>query len=309
MIRILSGKSFLVTGSTGRIGCEIVHRLENLGARVIPAVMGDYPLQPKRISWQAETAPVHIQSSKDLEKISHPDYIINLHWLVNRSLAITNQIIYEFKKNVHNLTFFWEWAKDNETPTFVNISTIKVFSHLNQNPISSSTEPKPLTPYGIAKLAAEKYFDAFFQGSEIKVVHVYLCSIASLGEHPTHLFSQLYNSAFHEKQMILNSEQLSYIFYIEEIVDLIISVALYAKENRYILTPTGIINKEIAHKFETIAKLKLNIKNNHVKNLHPTPIFLSDIKKLKQNWIRKYSTEKMIKTIISLNKTRRETCI
>lgn len=299
---MLSGKSFLVTGSTGRIGCEIVHRLENLGAHVIPAIMDDYPSYPKRIFWQAKTKPVQIRSKEDLNKISCPDYIINLHWLVNRSLSMTDQIIYEFEHNISNLAFLWQWSKHSAIRSFINISTIKIYSHLNQNPISSSTEPKPFSPYGIAKLTAEKFFDAFFNESDMRVVHLCLCSVASIGEHPSHLFSQLYNNAFNRKRMILNSQQLCYILYIEEIVDLIISTALSGIQNRYILTSKGIRNEEIAHKFEAIGRKKLNIEMNKSINGAPDPVFLSDIKKLNQDWIRTTSLEKMIKTIIQLNK-------
>ena len=72
---MLSGKTFLVTGATGRLGCELVSRLEELGANVAPLILDGYPHKPKRVQWKAKIHPIPISDANDLDKLLKPaDY-------------------------------------------------------------------------------------------------------------------------------------------------------------------------------------------------------------------------------------------
>ena len=229
---MLSEKTFLITGASGRLGYETVLRLEELGATVQPLVFTGYPRVPKRVAWKARSSPIPVQTEQDLHALAYPDYVINFHWKVDRTLPYTQQLLYEIEHNVHLLSPLWEWLANTSIERFVNVSTTKVFSHLNQNPISSESEPRPISAYGIAKLAAEKFFDARFCQSVCPVVHLRLCSVASPGEHPTHLMSQLYASAYENRRITVNKGHLCTIIYIDEAVDMIINAALTAEAPR-----------------------------------------------------------------------------
>ena len=159
---MLSGKIFLLTGSTGRLGCETAARLESLGARVLPIVLPGYPIKPKRVKWMANASPIIVDEVRDLEKIQSFDYAINFHWLVDRSLSFTGQLQYELEWALHRNFFFWDWLRKRSFNQLVNISSTKVFSHLNTNPISDGTDPQPASPYGLAKLTAERFMDNLF---------------------------------------------------------------------------------------------------------------------------------------------------
>ena len=104
---MLSGKVFLITGSTGRLGCEIVARLENFGATVLPVVLDGYSHRPKRVRWIAKTDPIIIDETEDLAQLASPDYVVNLHWLVNRTLPYTGQLLYELNHTLNKISFFW----------------------------------------------------------------------------------------------------------------------------------------------------------------------------------------------------------
>ncbi|MCK4829739.1 hypothetical protein KA005_79175, partial [bacterium] len=83
---MLSGKTFFISGSTGRLGCATVHRLEKLGAIVVPLVFGSFPLKPKRVNWTARSYPIKVNNPNDLNKLPKPDYVINFHWHIDCTL-------------------------------------------------------------------------------------------------------------------------------------------------------------------------------------------------------------------------------
>ena len=111
-----------------------------------------------------------------------------------------------------------------------------------------------MTPYGLAKLTAERFLDAYFYSSNVPpVIHVRLCSVASSGEHPTQILSQLCQSAFENKAIKVNSGHSMNLLYIDEAVDLIINAALKANKFKYILTAPSIAVDQIAARFEKIS--------------------------------------------------------
>ncbi len=298
---MLTGKTFYVTGATGRLGCTAVERLEEMNAEVIPVVFGHYPDKPKRILWKAATEPVRIKDTQALNGLKEPHYVIHFHWAVNRSLSYLEQLDYELKQNIFDLKFFWDWLLDKKLDRFVNISTIKVFSHLNEDPVCNETEPRPNTPYGVAKLAGEKLFDSYYHDSAFAVVHLRLSSVASFGEHPTHLLSRLYKSAFENERIIINNDHLVYLFYIDEIVDLIINAAVNAKANKYLMVKEGRPVEEIARKFEGIAGRKINGDYRELASGHNEPEFISNHRELEADWVRSVDLDTAISNIIKLN--------
>ena len=86
---MLSGKTFLITGATGRLGRDTVMRLETLGATVLPLVLHGYPHKPKRVEWLAKSEPIIVSRAEDLNDLDVPDYVINFHWFQ----YVTNAII------------------------------------------------------------------------------------------------------------------------------------------------------------------------------------------------------------------------
>lgn len=284
-------------GATGRLGVALTARLEELGAEVFPLVTPGYSVKPARVSWAAKTSPLGYDEA-DIEKLK-ADYVINLHWRVNRDLSFTEQLLYEIDSNVHKLNKLWEALKRHDSiKNFVNVSTLKIFGRLN-NLISANAEPRPDVPYGIAKLAAEKFFDCYFS-LRFPVTHVRLCSVASLGEHPSQLMSRLFISAFFGERIKINAGQLSHLLFIDEAVDLIISSAVKGKESKYNITSEGVLNEVIAKMFEEISGRKLNAEFVNSNSNNKESIFISDMDKLKQDWVRDFTIKDLIEKIVVL---------
>jgi nucleoside-diphosphate-sugar epimerase len=236
-----------------------------------------------------------------LEKLEDPDFVINFHWQVDRSKSFDDQFIYEIDSNICRHTFFWNWLKKVQPKKFVNISTIKIFSELNENPVSSNSNPKPLTPYGIAKVTAENYFDALFNKSITKVNNLRLGSVSSYGEVPSQLLSQLFTSIYKKKKITINKGHISNILYIDETIDLIINSALLDDNANYLVVGDGYFNEYISKRFEEIAQRKLNAEYEDLNPGVLDPIFISDRDKLQSDWTRFYNLDSLIEMIIKLN--------
>ncbi len=264
-------------------------------------ILKGYPDKPKRVEWNSSTKPITVYKKGDLNQLESPDYVINFHWQVDRTKSFTEQLHYEIESNLILHEFFWEWLKQNPPKKFINISSIKMFSELNHSPVTSYSSPIPLTPYGIAKLAAENYFRALFYKSSTGLISLRLGPIAAFGEVPTQLLTQLFNSAFNNKKITINKGHISSILYIDEAIDLIINSALIDDMRDFIVVGGAYLNEFIAQKFEEISKKKLNAEYVDLNPGVTEPIFISDRDKLKCSWTRSYSLESMIDMIIRLN--------
>ena len=253
------------------------------------------------MEWSSSVKPVKVYTNADLIQLEGFDYVINFHWQVDRSKTFTEQLLYEINLNLSSHEFFWNWLKEKAPKKFINISTIRIFSELNTSPVFSSSIPHPLTPYGISKVVAENYFRSLFNRTSTQVINIRLGSISALGEVPTQLLTQLFNSSFNNKKITVNKGHYSNILYINEAIDLIINSALIGDEENYILVGDGKPNEDIAKRFEEISQRKL--KAEYI-DLNPgvlEPEFVSDRDKLKSFWTRYYSLDSIIELIIKSN--------
>lgn len=295
---ILSNLTFLITGATGRLGTEICVRLEDLGAKIIPIVFSNCELKPKRIPWMAKTKPIKISPEFDLDNLEIPDYVINFHWRVKRTLTFTEQLNYELFNSIFIDEFFWTWLKDINLKKFINISSIKIFSHFNKSPVESLTSPKPASAYGLTKLFSEQYFNLLFSGSHFNVLNIRLSSVASIGEHPSQLMSQLYMSGFKNERVKININHSTDLLYIKEAIDLIISASLKFDKTKILIGGEAYKNLEISERFEHISNKKVNAE---YVDLSPGIIdiaFKYENDVIMQDFVRKYSLDEMIIELI-----------
>jgi len=295
---VFSGQRILVTGATGRLGRDLCHRLETLGAAVTPVILPGYPPAPRTVPWTAAATPVEIEDRSDLEALPVPDDVIHLHWRVDRSRPFAEQIENEIRWNVTGPVFLWDWLRDHGVAGFVNCSSIRVFGTRNRNPISRDTEPRPSTPYGIAKLAGEAFFGAYFPAATT-VTHVRLGSVCSHGEHPTQLITQLVASSEDGARIKVNTGHDATLLYIDEAVDLLIEVIRRRPGGRHLLVAPPRPITEIAALVERITGRTLQA--DHV-DLAPgtvDPEFVSDLESFHTDWTRRVGLEEAIRKMLA----------
>jgi nucleoside-diphosphate-sugar epimerase len=291
---MLEGKTFLVTGATGRLGCALVPRIESLGGLVLPVVLPGYAPTPKRVPWTAEAQPILVNEPADLAKLSAPTHVVNLHWRVDRTRGFADQLAGEIQANIADLAFVWDWIVEVGVESFLNVSSFKVYGKRNAGGIRSDVEPLPDTPYGIAKLASERFFDARLAGSGCRVVHLRPTSIASIGEHPSQLVSRICTSAVHGERIKVFTGTKTYLLHLNHAVDLMIQAAIAPGRSCYLVAGEGARNEEIVALFER--RLGRKVVADYV-NQSPdtgTPRVVSDTSKLFAPWVRSFSLVELV---------------
>jgi nucleoside-diphosphate-sugar epimerase len=295
---MLSGRTVLLTGSTGRLGAELTRRAEELGAAVLPLVYGGYPDSPKRIPWAARAAPRRVRRREDLDGLPRPDLVINAHWEVSRTLPFADQLAFEIDANIRALAGLWDWLSAAGVRSFVNISSIKIFGPSHDQPITAATEPRPASPYGIAKFAAEKFFDAAFGGRGPVVTHLRLAPLMAAGGHPSQLTSQILAGLFEGRRILVNAGHRTHLLPIEEAADLVLAAGAEARGGRFNIVPPGLANEEIAELFGRIAGRRIEAEFRDLEPGAADPVFISDIEAFGADWVRRRPIEEAIRRVL-----------
>ncbi len=295
---MLRGTTFWITGATGRLGCEAAARLEGLGAEIVPLVLPGYPEVPRRVPWPAKAKPFPALRPSDLEGLPRPDYVLNFHWRVDRGKPVAEQLRDEIEVNVVRPAYVWDWLRLHPCRAFLHVSSIKIFSHLNDDPVTAGSAPRPITAYGLAKAASEGWFDMVFGETPTALMHLRLGSVASVGEHPSQLMRRLYRSAFEDLPIRINAGHQARLFYIDEAVDLLIAASLSARSGRYNLAAAGIPNEAIARRFEALSGLTLNAELADLEPGRRDIDLVSDAGLWAAPWVRRMSLDEMIRAII-----------
>jgi nucleoside-diphosphate-sugar epimerase len=205
----------------------------------------------------------------------------------------------EFDWNVNRLSFLWDWLREQSIAGLTNCSSIRVFSHLNTNPISRSSEPRPVSPYGIAKMAGERSLSALFEGTGIPVTHLRPGPVFSCGEHPSQLASQLALSAFEGRRITLNAGHVTNPMYIDEAIDIIINTALQRRAGAVLPVAPSIPVVSVANLFEALSGARLNADYVDLAPGVPDPEFVADTKELQAEWTRRVDLASGLQRIIA----------
>jgi nucleoside-diphosphate-sugar epimerase len=160
---------YLVTGGAGFIGSNIVEELLKRGesVRVLDnfitgskenlKFVSNYPLSAKRYT----LIKGDIRSKEDLQKaLKDVDYVI--HQAALRSVPksvddpfLTNDI------NVHGTLNLLFEAKKAGVKRLVYASSSSCYGDVEQFPQKEDFNPRPISPYGVSKLAGENYCNTF----------------------------------------------------------------------------------------------------------------------------------------------------
>ncbi len=294
---MIAPETYWVTGATGRLGCEVTSRLEELGARPVPLVLEGYPTTPRRWTWTATAEPVAVAAAADLDALPPPDRVLNLHWVVDRELSEEDELLHDIDLNIRRPAFFWNWLAGTDCHRFVNVTSIKVFSHLNHPPVSSATDPRPDSAYGLAKLTGERYFDAHFDDTSVVPVHVRLCSLAAAGAHPSQLMPRLCDSAFSDRPIQVNRNHRVHLMHIAEATDLLIASAVEEARGPFVMAPPSERVEEIARAFEAHVGVALTATYVDDDSGVAEPELESNAESLYAAWTRRYSLEEMVGAI------------
>jgi UDP-glucose 4-epimerase len=160
----------IVTGSAGFIGFHLSQRLLSEGYDVvgIDNLNNFYDVQLKKdrikeLQKNKKFTFVH-KDILDMDKkdMKDAEYVFHEAAYAGVRNSVENPLLYD-DVNVHGTVKLLKLSADTGVKKFMFASSSSVYGDLNKFPTPETYDTNPLSPYGVSKLAAEKYCNAFYK--------------------------------------------------------------------------------------------------------------------------------------------------
>lgn len=198
----VSRGKLLVTGAAGFIGYEVAKQASTAGFDVtaLDAVLGGlYPPEEKRERFDSLAALQGVTMiEEDLRLVDWNktelsfDYVVNLAAMPGLALSWSDFELYR-GCNFDSVGRLVEAARQWPLKRFIQISTSSVYG---RNAVGDETTPlKPISPYGVTKLAAENLLLAHFQTHGFPVSVLRYFSVFGPGQRPDMAYRKFIHKA------------------------------------------------------------------------------------------------------------------
>jgi len=165
---------FLVTGGAGFIGSHLVDRLISKGFDVF--VLDDFSSGSRKnlrshigksnfrlIKGDIRNKTITRRALENVDAVFHLAAIVNVDFSVKNPLHV-NEV------NVKGTLNLLEGCLKSKVKQFICVSSCAVYGEPEYLPIDELHPTKPLSPYGVSKLAAEHYCQVFYKIHGLKTV-------------------------------------------------------------------------------------------------------------------------------------------
>lgn len=199
----------LVTGVAGFIGSHLAERLVDLGYEVIgiDSFLDYYPREIK------EGNIANLLSKKgftfiegDLLQVNLPDLIRDTDYIFHEAAqagvrASWGQDFSIYVNcNVLATQRLLEAAKGCKIKRFIYASSSSVYGDIDTLPMKEDSILKPISPYGVTKLAAENLCYLYFKEFEIPIVSLRYFTVYGERQRPDMAFHKFIKAAFNNKE-------------------------------------------------------------------------------------------------------------
>ncbi len=219
----------LVTGAAGFIGSHLVRRLLGEGYRVTGIdCFTDY-YDPK-IKWK-NIADLLQNPDFDLIEDDLVDALESLpemvKWVFHQAAQAGVRASWgrEFehytKHNILATQRLLEWARLNGPERFIYASSSSVYGDVSKLPMHEDDPLKPLSPYGVSKLAAENLCSLYFKNFAVPTVSLRYFTVYGPGQRPDMAFHRFIKGIREDRELIVygDGEQTRDFTYVEDIVN------------------------------------------------------------------------------------------
>ncbi|MCJ7806737.1 MAG: NAD-dependent epimerase/dehydratase family protein, partial [Clostridia bacterium] len=228
-------KTCLVTGVAGFIGSHLVRRLLAEGCRVIGIdCFTDYydrGIKEKNISDLLEQARFTMirRDIVDLED----NWFEGVQWVFHQAAQAGvraswgDQFAHYTHHNVLSTQRLLEWARHSGIERFIYASSSSVYGASGKLPMHEDDLPRPLSPYGVTKLAAEHLCNLYHQNFALPATSLRYFTVYGPGQRPDMAFHRFIRAILKDEELVVygSGEQTRDFTYIDDIVEANLSAA------------------------------------------------------------------------------------
>lgn len=208
--RVIVSHKVLVTGAAGFIGSAVVTQLSEQGWNVVALdalLDGLYPATEKVARFQKLDDLAHVERlqldlrNDELNALpSGITHVINEAAMPGLGMSWQDFDLYS-GCNVSALARLIEHASHWDLERFVQISTSSVYG---KNAVGGEGQPiRPVSPYGVTKLAAENLALAHWRDSQFPALILRYFSVYGPGQRPDMAYRKFIDSALNDKPITL----------------------------------------------------------------------------------------------------------
>ncbi len=229
-------KICLVTGAAGFIGSHLVRRLLGEGHRVTGIDSFTDYYDPK-IKWH---------NIADL--LQHPQFDLIEDDLIEALESLPQAVNWVFhqaaqagvraswgrefeiytRQNILATQRLLEWARSSKPERFVYASSSSVYGDVKKLPMHEDDPLKPLSPYGVSKLAAENLCTLYHQNFGVPTVSLRYFTVYGPGQRPDMAFHRFFRAIMAADELTIygSGEQTRDFTYVNDIVSANLAAAL-----------------------------------------------------------------------------------
>ena len=219
----------LVTGVAGFIGSHLAERLLADGHEVcgIDNFLDYYPRQVKENNLQVVRSNQHFSFVEgDLLTMDLSPYCNKVDWIFHQAAQAGVRTSWgtDFARyvecNVLITQRLLELALRKDVKRFIYASSSSVYGDMNMLPLTESTLPRPFSPYGVTKLAAEHLCKLYYENFKVPTVSLRYFTVYGPRQRPDMAFHRFCKAIIEQQPICIygNGEQTRDFTYVSDIV-------------------------------------------------------------------------------------------
>lgn len=200
----------LVSGVAGFIGSHLAERLVRDGQEVIgiDCFLDYYPREVKEenLAGLKKSPNFHFQEANLLELdlpalVQKTDFIFHLAAQAGVRASWGESFSIYTENNIRATQRLLESCKGQKVSKFILASSSSVYGDAEEMPTSENSAPKPVSPYGLSKLACEHLCYLYWKNHKIPYLALRYFTVYGPRQRPDMAFHKFLRSALHGKEI------------------------------------------------------------------------------------------------------------
>ncbi|MFC2025025.1 NAD-dependent epimerase/dehydratase family protein [Chloroflexota bacterium] len=176
----------LITGGAGFIGSKLAEKLLGEGWRVL--VLDNLSTGfESNVPKEAEFMRLDLSDKSFVNSLPKKGIDVVLHLAAQSSGEISfEKPAYDVQTNAMGTLLLLQWCKENGVPRFIYTSSMSIYGDDQELPVQETAFPKPMSLYGVGKLASENYV-RIYQNMGLETTTLRLFNVYGPGQNMENL--------------------------------------------------------------------------------------------------------------------------